>query len=404
MREPFRRVRDHRVNAGLAGTAAPIRLPEQARVLVIVMRRLGDVFLTTALLRTLQNGLPRVTIDVLVFAGTEGILSGNPDVSTVITLPSSPSARELLTLVRRLWRRYDLAISTQSGDRPTFLAYVAGRRRIGLVPARGGGAWWKRRVLDLPVTADPDNHRVWELLRLADGLGIARQGELVCAASTAAPPMVPTGRYAVLHANPMYRFRRWTDDGWRSLARALGARGLSVVVTGGPDAAERAYLDGLWRSVDPPVHRLDGGLDWPQLAALIGGAAVYVGPDTSMTHFAAGTGCATVALYGPASPHRIGPWPVGGLDPPWSPSGRVQRRGNVWVVQNPLPCLPCERLGCDGHYQSHSRCLDELSMRQVLSAVDQALAYERPGRQRPAGAAGGPPDSDGGPSASVRMN
>jgi heptosyltransferase-3 len=45
----------------------------------------------------------------------------------------------------------------------------------------------------------------------------------------------------------------------------------------------------------------------------------------------------------------------------------------VWIVQNPLPCLPCEKLGCEGHYLSHSRCLDELSVAQVMSAVDQAL-------------------------------
>jgi heptosyltransferase-3 len=42
-------------------------------------------------------------------------------------------------------------------------------------------------------------------------------------------------------------------------------------------------------------------------------------------------------------------------------------------VQNPLPCLPCERLGCEGHLDSRSQCLDELGADQVLAAVDQAL-------------------------------
>ncbi|MBV9556524.1 MAG: hypothetical protein JO254_05560, partial [Pseudolabrys sp.] len=93
-----------------------------------------------------------------------------------------------------------------------------------------------------------------------------------------------------------------------------------------------------------------------------------------MTHLAAATGCPTVGLYGPASPHVIGPWPISGLDRPWARAGTIQRRGNVWVVQNPLPCLPCERLGCDAHYESRSQCLDELPARQVLAAVDQALA------------------------------
>ena len=71
-----------------------------------------------------------------------------------------------------------------------------------------------------------------------------------------------------------------------------------------------------------------------------------------MTHLAAATGCPTVALYGPVNPRLMGPWPVGGLAEPWEPAGTIQRRGNVWVVQNPLPCLPCEKLGCVGHLDS----------------------------------------------------
>jgi heptosyltransferase-3 len=114
-------------------------------------------------------------------------------------------------------------------------------------------------------------------------------------------------------------------------------------------------------------------LDWAGLTALLEQAAVYVGPDTSVTHLAAGAGCPTVALYGPTSPRLVGPWPVGGLDRPWAPAGHRQRRGNVWVVQNPLVCLPCERLGCDGHFESRSQCLDELGCAEILAAVDQAV-------------------------------
>jgi heptosyltransferase-3 len=93
-----------------------------------------------------------------------------------------------------------------------------------------------------------------------------------------------------------------------------------------------------------------------------------------MTHLAAAAGTPTVALYGPASPSLIGPWPVGGLQQPWARAGSIQQQGNVWVVQNPLlPCMPCDKLGCEGHLESHSQCLDELPVRQVLTAVDQAL-------------------------------
>jgi heptosyltransferase-3 len=340
------------------------------RILVITLRRLGDVLLTTPLVRTLHMGIPNARVDMLVFRGTGGILAGNPDIGEVITMPERPSVGELAALVRRLWRAYDLAIATHSGDRPTFLAFIAGRRRYGIVSQGGFGNALKRVLLHRAVPADANVHRIVESLRLIEGLPL--RPEIVCPAGADVPAMVPREPYAVLHPNPKYRYKRWNAAGWRELSAALRARGLDVLVSGAPDPDERAYLDALWP--DQSVIRLDERLDWSQLAAIIRGAAVYVGTDTSMTHLAAGTGCPTVAIYGPVSPTVLGPWPVGGTPQPWRPFGTIQHHGNVYVVQNPLPCLPCEKLGCDGHLDSRAQCLDELTAGQVLRAVDQALA------------------------------
>ena len=103
-------------------------------------------------------------------------------------------------------------------------------------------------------------------------------------------------------------------------------------------------------------------------------ARVYLGPDTSVTHLAAAAGCRTVALFGPTDPRVWGPWPIGGLSAPWAVSGTLQNRGNVWIVQNPLPCMPCTFEGCERNIRSRSACLDELMPDRVLAAIDQALA------------------------------
>ena len=351
-----------------------VELSPAPRILVITLRRLGDVLLTTPLTRTLKHGWPGARVDMLVVRGTEGILAGNPDIAHVITISEKPSALELMTLLARLFRRYDLAVTTQAGDRPTLLAWAAGRRRIGIVGGRTLADRVKARMLHRSVPADPGVHRVTELLRLIEGLGIPARPELVCPAEKAAPAITPPGRYAVLHANPKFSFRRWPHESWRALAAELHARGIAVVVSGAGDVEERQYLDEVWGPATSPVMRADGKLDWGQLTALIRAAAVYVGPDTSVTHLAAGTGCPTVALYGPASPVIIGPWPTGGLEQPWAAAGTIQRRSNVRVVQNPLPCMPCEALGCERHYGSHSRCLEELPVRQVLDAIDDVIS------------------------------
>jgi heptosyltransferase-3 len=208
-------------------------------------------------------------------------------------------------------------------------------------------------------------------LRLADALGIARVPELV-APRPGKDNRVPSGDYAVIHAAPMFRYKQWTKAGWRALATWLSGRGFSVLATGGPGENERRYLDEIWDG-GAPVRRLDGQLTWPQLSGLLAKARVYVGPDTSVTHLAAASGCPTVAIYGPTDPRLWGPWPVGGLDPAWQAAGTMQQRGNVWLVQNPLPCLPCQLEGCERRLESYSACLDELSVERVTDAVAMAL-------------------------------
>jgi heptosyltransferase-3 len=351
-------------------SADRIALPEKPRMLVVTLRRLGDVLLSTPLIRSLRRAWPDATIDALVFADTAGILEGNADLDGIITLQPQPSMAQTLALGARLFRRYDLAVATQSGDRPTGFAIAAGRKRVAPVPANFNGRV-KQTLLDRSLATARGLHRVEEMLRLADGLGIARVPEVVCPRA-AGPDVPPAGPYAVIHAAPMFHYKRWTESGWRELASALAARGLTVIGTGGPADAERHYLDAVWNGTS--VARRDGQLAWPQLAGLLSKARVYIGPDTSVTHLAAAAGCPTVAIYGPTDPRLWGPWPVGGMDENWAAAGVTQRRGNVWLVQNALPCMPCQLEGCERRLDSYSQCLDELSAAQVIAAADQALA------------------------------
>ena len=342
-----------------------------SRILVISLRRFGDLLLTTPLIRSLRHAWPGSEIDVLAFANTAGIVAGNPDIDRVITMPERPSMRESARLLVRLWRRYDIAVSTQSGDRPTVFAYTAGRLRAGITTS--DDPWLartlKRIALQRRVPAADKVHRVEQMLRLADVLGIARAAELVCPAPAPSSHIVTGDNYALIHAAPMFTYKEWTAEGWRTLAAGLTRRGLSVVAIGGPGEAERRYLEGIWNGV-AAIHQME----WPETMNLLSNARVYIGPDTSVTHLAAAAGCKTVAVFGPTDPRVWGPWPVGGLMAPWEASGTIQNRGNVWIVQNPLPCMPCTLEGCERHIRSRSVCLDELTPAQVLAAADQALA------------------------------
>jgi heptosyltransferase-3 len=348
---------------------ARLDLPAQPRILVVALRRLGDVLLTTPLIRSLRRAYADARIDMLVFADTAAILAGNPDIDAVITCPARPTAGESLALARQMFRRYDLAITTQAGDRPSFFAIMAGRTRVGVTEDRAIGRL-KGMLLHRRVPMRTDLHRVEETLQLAGLIGIAPVADVVAPRAKPAGE-APSRPYAVLHAAPFFRYKQWHTSGWRAAAQHLRARGLALVATGGPSAEERAYLDAVWDGVE--ISRRDGALTWPQLATLIAGARVFLGPDTSVTHLAAATGCPTVALFGPTDPRRWAPWPAGGLSEPFAACGTVQRRGNVFVVQNPLPGMPCGLEGCLRNVRSHSLCLDQMPMENVIRTLDAAL-------------------------------
>ena len=345
-----------------------IALPDRPRILVVALRRLGDVLLTTPLIRSLRRAWPDATIDALVFSDTTGILAGNPGPRSrdrdagAADHGGEPRARGAAVEPLR-------ARSLDPGRRPADVLCL-GRRRQRVAPVeRRLSGFIKRLGLQRTIPVAAGMHRVEDVLRLAAALGIEPVAELV--APQGGERIAPDGPYAVIHAAPMFRYKRWTRDGWRALAAALAGRGLAIVATGGPAEAERRYLDDVWGGIE--VRRADGR-SWPELATLLAGARLYVGPDTSVTHLAAACGCPTVALYGPTDPRLWAPWPVGGLAAPWAAAGTVQRRGNVWLVQNALPCTPCQLEGCARHLESHSQCLDELTVQQVLRAVDQALS------------------------------
>jgi heptosyltransferase-3 len=350
------------------------------RLLVIVTRRIGDVLLATPVVRSLKQAWPAADIDVLVFAGTEGFITANPDVRRVLTVPDRPRFLEHMKLLAGLTRRYDLALSLVPGDRPTLYAFIAGKRRAGLLePTRK--ARWKQWLLDAWVAFDnEETHTVRMHLALLRSVGVAPIAQVVPSwtaedVGRAQALLAPLGgaRYAVMHPYPKFRYKMWTEEGWITLARWLEGEGLRVVLTGGPEPAERAYVARIAASA-PAALDLAGELTLGGVAYVVSRAALYVGPDTAITHAAAALGVPTVGLFGPTNPVKWGPWPAD--QPvsanPWARRGS-QAAGRVRLVQGEGSCVPCGNEGCERHVASSSDCLTGLRAEVVMQHVRELL-------------------------------
>ena len=357
------------------------------RILVICIRRLGDVLLSTALIRSLKQAWPDANIDVLVNASAAVTLQGNPDIAQLIVQPEKPRAGDYWAMARRIFRRYDLAVCTMYNDRPHLYALLASSHRLNIVPVgeHDPGRRWKRMLSTVAVPLDGTAHTVEQYLRLADAAGRARDARVVPPqpASTATLERLLGGGwaaqpYAVLHPTPMYAYKAWTADGWVQLARHLIAQGLRVRLTGGPAEHEQAQVAALAAQLPAAqVDNLAGQLKFAELTPLITGARLFAGPDTSITHLAAATGAPTIALFGPTDPKTWGPWPQGfggGGAGPWKSLSPLQHESNVWIVQGIHPCVPCLKEGCDNHLESRADCLLQLPAARVIAVADAILA------------------------------
>jgi len=355
---------------------------EPERILVIVTRRIGDVLLTTPLIRSLKQAWPSARIDALVFRGTEGVLAGNPDVTNMIAVPTRQSLRDAWRQLADYRGQYDIALSTSPSDRPTLYAWLTGRWRLGVM-AHGAKHAWKRAMLDASVPFENRNvHTVVQNLWLADALGLTRCFEMPLTWSSedesgleALFPGHAEARYAVFHVYPKFTYKMWATEQWRTLADTLHRRGFRIALSGSAERSERDYVDSLAATFTAKPLNLAGELDFRRLSLLISRAQLYVGPDTVTTHLAAATGTPTVALFGPSNPVKWGPWPRGCIadTSPWSMRG-TQVVGNVALVQGFGACVPCLEEGCARHESSRSVCLQMLTAETVLESVDRLTA------------------------------
>ena len=349
-----------------------------ARILVICTRQIGDVLLTTPLIRAAKARWPDAAIDVLGFAGTLGMLRGNSDVSALVEVPAGQGWLGSLALLSRIWRRYDLALIAQYSDRAHLYGWAAAGRRVGLA-FFGRKSWWKRRLLEHTVVlTDPQEHAVVEKLRLLEPWGLPQSAALVPPPAEALPDDVAASLcspYVVVHVPSLVRYKQWPVEHFAALSRALVARDVQVALSGGGSDSDRQLCAEVARlTASPRLIDLAGRLSLAQMAALLRGAAAYVGPDTSITHLAAACGTPVIALYGPISPRLWGPWPgTAALVDPYADRGLRQAAGKVVVLQGPPACVPCNQAGCENHVGSRSVCLEILAPARVADETLRAV-------------------------------
>jgi heptosyltransferase-3 len=348
-------------------------------VLVIALRYLGDLLLTTPLFHSIRKAYPDCQLDVLVSQGTAGILEGNPYINTIIQTPERKNVSEEIKLLRCLFRKYDVAFVTQTGGRPLFYSLVAASIRVAAVVPKKSRGWWKRFLVRYwEEFDDMDTHTVQQNLNLIRLIGIEAFPKVILPRGPVAYVPLKTNLnkrdYAVLHMYPQRRYKRWTNEGWRAVGHFLGTQNVRLILSGSLAKKEVEYIQNIRSRLPEDTINLAGKLSLAELAEIIRGACLFIGPDTSVTHMAAATGVPVVALFGPTNPVKWAPGPINfsGEANPFSKQGS-QDVGNVHLIQGVAHCVPCHLEGCERLRNSYSDCLDTLPPSRVIKKIRQIM-------------------------------
>jgi len=306
---------------------------EIKKVLVIKLGALGDFVLALAAMKKIREAHPKAKITLLTTPPFEALAKLSPYFNSVETDGRPMDFGDLTQMLGRLRKaRYDRVYDLQTNSRTNW--YFQALRPFA--PQWSGIAFGcslpqrsKARQTMHTLERQADQLRaagIWPDAPTEHGnapppdlswiLRRHKDARPVAGAATPRPYVlfVPGGS---AHRPE----KRWPVEAFAQLGSLLKARGLDIVIIGGPQ--ESAMARQIQKSVGQ-ARDLTGRTDFAQLAVLGAKAALVVGNDTGPTHLLAAAGAPTIALFSDASdPDLCGP------------------RGHVAVIRSPdLKALP----------------------------------------------------------------
>ncbi|NTU42836.1 MAG: lipopolysaccharide heptosyltransferase I [Nitrospirales bacterium] len=328
--------------------------PDPRKILIIKPSSLGDIIHALPFLQAVKERFPRAEVHWVVAKGLEGLLQNHPLIDRLWIINKdqwkklsrlSENLREGRALTRALRAEvFDMVVDLQGLLRSGLIAYATrAPMRIGFAEAREGAPlFYTHRV-----EGGKEIHAVDRYLRIASAIGCD-----VKAVSFPMPPGLESdqvrrirdelGDYVVMVPGARWTTKIWPAERFGNLAALI--KEPVVVVGGKADEARGREIEAL---SEGQARSLAGKTDLAELVAIIRGCRCMVSNDSGPMHIAAGFNIPVVAIFGPTSPVRTGPY------------GAMHR-----IVTPHIPCAPCYKRSC-----KDLKCMDEISVEKVFEAA-----------------------------------
>lgn len=328
------------------------------KILLIRLRRIGDIIMTTPALSVLREVFPKAHLTYVVEKPYQELVAGNPNLDEILILPKNQSTNNFLRILRQIRKEnYDIVLDFHGGPRASLMTiFSKANLKIGYKIK------YRNFIYDIIISRSGKNgpiHSVENHMNLVRALGIP---------INAIPPLSlppPTadevervGKFiqenrlaesktVILHISAGNEFRDWGIENLVGLTRLLSQEPeVRIVLIGTEEDREAEKV--LLKESSGALTSLVGRLNLRELRELISSSSLFVGPDSGPMHIAASTPTPIVAYFGPTLPAHFAPW-----------------KAKAWVIEQELDCRPCKQRRC---VYKDFRCLRNIKPEEVYQA------------------------------------
>jgi lipopolysaccharide heptosyltransferase II len=337
-------------------------MPGFQKICIIRLSSIGDIILTTPLLRSIRKKYPDASITYITKKQYAGLLVDSPYISELIAFDKSEGFRGLRNIKRRLKsQQFDAFLDIHKNWRSRFLRWGLGAQLIASYPK-----YIIRRALLVKLKINFYRHIRPVYLRYFEAarkLGVQYDGE----GSEIHFPVAATEKVKALLSSLGYKFdtqlvvicpgatyfnKKWLSGGFVKTARHLiNAKSAFVIMHGGPEDKDQCKI--IATETGPGAFSMAGTLSLPETAALLRLSTLVIANDSGLLHLAQSQKRPVVGIYGPTT-RELGFFPI---------------EQNSTVVQTSLSCRPCTPKGLNYCPKGHFRCMKDITPEMVIEAA-----------------------------------
>jgi ADP-heptose:LPS heptosyltransferase len=337
------------------GIFAENALALKTKILVVRFSSIGDIVLTTPILRCIKAQLPGSEVHYITKVAFKGILQPNPYIDKIFTIQHSIS--EVLPLLKT--EKYDYVVDLQNNLRSLALRCKLGK------PAGSFNKLNLRKYIYVRFKWNvmPSIHIVDRYFKALSKLGVTNDEKGLdffipesanIAYSSISNELAEAYHVLVIGAKHV------TKQIPVQLARDLILKSqLPIVLAGGPEDKEKG--DAIAEGLTHKVINACGKLSLLQSASLIEHANKVITADTGLMHIAAALHKHIVVIWGNTVP-EFGMWP-------YLPN--ETQKVFQSEVKN-LACRPCSKLGHKKCPQHHFDCMNKQDVGKIVQWLNQS--------------------------------